>query len=75
MSSPHGGIDDQIERLMQCKPLPEPEVKPIRPSLLGLRCVFARSSGIAGRGHGSGGDRGLASVPVLVGAEMFCEGV
>jgi serine/threonine-protein phosphatase 2A catalytic subunit len=27
MSSPHGGIDDQIERLMQCKPLPEPEVR------------------------------------------------
>lgn len=26
MSSPHGGLDDQIERLMQCKPLPEPEV-------------------------------------------------
>uniref|UniRef100_A0A0E0GV72 Serine/threonine-protein phosphatase n=1 Tax=Oryza nivara TaxID=4536 RepID=A0A0E0GV72_ORYNI len=27
MSSPHGGLDDQIERLMQCKPLPEPEVR------------------------------------------------
>lgn len=26
MSSPHGGLDDQIERLMQCKPLPEAEV-------------------------------------------------
>ena len=28
MSSPHGGLDDQIERLMQCKPLAEPEVTP-----------------------------------------------
>ncbi|KAF0912025.1 hypothetical protein E2562_012941 [Oryza meyeriana var. granulata] len=27
MSSPHGGLDNQIERLMQCKPLPEPEVR------------------------------------------------
>ncbi|XBH73647.1 hypothetical protein VPH35_100722 [Triticum aestivum] len=27
MSSPHGGLDDQIERLMQCKPLPEAEVR------------------------------------------------
>jgi len=27
MSSPHGGLDDQIERLMQCKPLAEPEVR------------------------------------------------
>nr|CAB3497796.1 unnamed protein product [Digitaria exilis] len=27
MSSHHGGLDEQIERLMQCKPLPEPEVR------------------------------------------------
>ncbi|KAL5209633.1 hypothetical protein ABZP36_005256 [Zizania latifolia] len=26
MSSPHGDLDDQMERLMQCKPLPEPEL-------------------------------------------------
>jgi hypothetical protein len=40
MSSPHGGLDEQIERLMQCKPLPEPEVITLAPLFSVSRRVF-----------------------------------
>lgn len=71
MSSPHGGLDDQIERLMQCKPLAEPEVTPSPspsfPSEVPFHQIW-RNCGAGGTGPG--GDRVSGRVPMLVGAEM-----